>query len=72
MIELGTFVQEKITKVKGTIITRSQHLDGTRTYCVQPQEIHSGKPAGTFWVSECRLESVEDTDNRSIGFDDSK
>lgn len=67
-IELGEFVQDRITKVKGTIITRSHHLDGTRTYCVQSQEINNGKPADTFWVVECRLKVTEDIENRSIGF----
>ena len=67
-IDVGKFVQDKITKAKGVIVTRSHHLDGTRTYCIQPQEIDSGKPAGTCWMSECRIEIIEDTDNRSIGF----
>lgn len=67
-IDLGKFVGDQITKVKGTIVTRSHHLDGTRTYCVQSQEIHNGKPADSFWVSECRLKIIDDPENRSIGF----
>lgn len=67
-IELGEFVQDKITQVKGVIIIRSDHLDGTRTYCIQSQEMNAGKPADTFWVTECRLEVIDDPENRSIGF----
>lgn len=68
MIKLGKFVQDKITKIKGVIITRSDHLDRTRTYCIQSQEMNGGKPADMFWVTECRLKVIDDPENRSIGF----
>jgi len=43
-IALGDDVKDDITGLKGTVIAITEWLNGCRRVCVQPKNLHEGKP----------------------------
>lgn len=56
--ELGKEAQDKITKMKGIIVARAEHLTGCNTYGIAPQTLDNGKRLDTEWFDEGRIEVI--------------
>lgn len=53
--KLGSLATDRITGFRGIVVARSEHIDGTLQYCLQP----GIKPDGDFrkheWFAGCNL-----------------
>lgn len=58
MIELGQEVRDRITKIKGIAIGRTQWLYGCERITIQPQGSKDGKPPESFTVDEPQVEVI--------------
>jgi hypothetical protein len=58
--ELGKVARDKITGFQGVITSRCEFLTGCNRYCVQPQNLHEGKPLDSIYFDEAQIEIVED------------
>jgi len=54
-IELGVQAESKITGLKGTVTSRSEHLNGCNRYWVQPKIGKDGKVPEGMWHDEAEL-----------------
>jgi hypothetical protein len=57
-IGLGDRVKDKITKLKGIVVARTEWLYGCIRITVQPEEIKDGKACENFCVDEAQLDLV--------------
>ena len=58
--ELGKEATDIITRVKGIIIARCEHLTACNTYGLAPQALKDGKKLDTEWFDEGRLRITGD------------
>ena len=54
-IELGCTVQSRISKFKGIVVSRSEHLNGCNRYWVAPPVGKDGKLVEGYWFDEQEL-----------------
>jgi hypothetical protein len=54
-IELGVQAESNITGLKGTVTSRSEHLNGCNRYWVQPKIGKDGKVPEGMWHDEAEL-----------------
>lgn len=55
---LGKTAKDKISGFKGVITARVEFLTGCSRYCVQPTEMHDGKPIEGIYFDEGQIEIV--------------
>lgn len=56
--ELGKEGEDIITKTKGIIVARAEHLTGCNTYGIAPQALKDGKRLDTEWFDEGRIKVI--------------
>jgi len=54
--ELGKTAADKITGFSGIITARVEFLTGCNRYCIQPKELHDGKPLESIYFDEAQIE----------------
>ena len=59
MVELGDRVKDKITGLKGIVVSVSQFLYGCTRVGIQPEEAKDGKPAESFYIDEPQCEVIK-------------
>lgn len=52
MIQLGDYVEDTVTGLKGYAICRLEYLNGCVRFSIQPKEIHEGKVAEQHYCDE--------------------
>ncbi len=60
MIKLGNKVKDTVTGFQGIATGRTEWMYGCARICVEPQELHDGKPIEGQWFDEQRLEVISD------------
>ena len=60
MIQLGSKVRDNITGFQGIAISRVIFLNGCERICIQPQELHEGKPIESQYFDIQQVELVEE------------
>ena len=58
--ELGKRGKDKITGFAGIITSRCEFLTGCNRYCIQPTELHEGKPVEGIYFDEAQVEVVSE------------
>ena len=58
MINLGDYVKDKITDLKGTAVCKAVWLNGCVRIAVQPKTLKDGSLIEFQWVDETQLEFV--------------
>ena len=56
--KLGNEARDKITGFQGIITSRVEFLTGCNRYCVQPQQLETGKPLDPIYFDEGQIEVV--------------
>lgn len=54
--DLGLEAQDKITKMKGILISRIEYLTGCNRYGLQPRELHENKIIDAHFFDEDQIE----------------
>lgn len=57
--DLGVKVKDKVSGLQGTIILRSEHMNGCHRYIVQPYINKEGKVPDSEWMDEHNIELLE-------------
>ena len=58
MIRLGDKVRDNITGFTGVATGRTEYLYGCVRICIEPAELHDGKPVEALWFDEQRLDAA--------------
>jgi hypothetical protein len=59
LIELGSVAQSRISKFKGTVTSRSEHMNGCNRYWLEPTVDKEGKTREGAWFDEVELDVIE-------------
>lgn len=59
-IALGSKVKDKVTGLKGMVVSRHEYLNGCWRYGVQPTLDKDGKIPDAYYIDEMQLEVVEE------------
>lgn len=57
-IRLGDKVEHTITDFKGTVIAKTEYLNGCVQFEVQPRELHEGAIVDSAWIDEPQLKLI--------------
>ena len=59
-IKLGVIAKDKITGFEGVVTARCEFLTGCNRYCIQPRELHNGKPLDGIYFDEGQIEIISE------------
>lgn len=70
MVKLGNRVRDNITGFSGVATGKTEWLYGCNRICIEPAELHEGKPIEAQWFDEQRVEIITE-DKPKISADNS-
>ena len=57
-LRLGAKVRDKVSGLKGTVVSRSENLNGCKRYTIQPKVGDDGKHPDAYWFDEDQIELI--------------
>jgi hypothetical protein len=58
MVKLGEKVRDRITGFNGTVMARTEYLNGCISYAILPEKLKDGNPQEWVWIDEQRLDPL--------------